>query len=89
MFTYIPRVRDRRYPIVDEERGLVFSIIMFDMPGEATSAVVNGRTMELSESQRTKRSLLLMEVFKVVGGRIRDIEAFMFNTPLGAPSGWN
>ena len=89
MFTYIPRVRDRRYPIVDEERGLVFSIIVFDMPGEATSAVVNGRTMELSESQRSKRSLLLMEVFKVVGGRIRDIEAFMFNTPLGAPSGWN
>ncbi len=89
MFTYIPKVRDRRYPIVDEERGLVFSIIMFDMPGVAKSAVVNGKTMELSESQRSKRSLLLMEVFKVVSGRIRDIEAFMFNTPLGAPTGWN
>ncbi len=89
LFTYIPRVRDRRYPIVDEERGLAFSIVMFDMPGEATTAVVNGKTVELNESQRRKRSLLLMEVFKVVGGRIRNIEAFMFNTPLGAPSGWN
>jgi hypothetical protein len=59
------------------------------MPGEATTAVVNGKTVELNESQRRKRSLLLMEVFKVVGGRIRNIEAFMFNTPLGAPSGWN
>lgn len=89
LFTYIPTVRDRRYPIVDEERGLIFSIIVFDMPGTATTAVINGKTVELTESQRLKRSLLLMEVFKVVGGRILQIEAFMCNRPFGAPSGWN
>jgi len=30
-----------------------------------------------------------MEVFKVVHGRILQVEAVMFNMPLGAPSGWN
>jgi hypothetical protein len=85
---YIPTVRDRRFPIVDEERGLVLSFIVFDMPGNIATAVIDGRTVELTESQRRKRSLLLAELFKIVGGQIREIEAFMINRPLGAPSGW-
>lgn len=88
-FTYIPRVRDRRYPIVDLERGLVLSFIMFDMPGNTQTAVVEGKAVELQEFQRRTRSLLLAELFKIEAGQIREIEAFMINRPLGAPTGWN
>lgn len=67
--TWIPRVRERRFPVVDEERGLIWAIVMFDMPTQ-------------------DRSMRLAELFKIVAGQIREIEAVMINTPLHAGSGW-
>jgi hypothetical protein len=81
-------VRDRRFPVVDEERGLVWSFVVFDIPGTVTTAVVDGQVMELPERLRQPRSILLAELFQVVGGEIRHIHAFMINRPFGAPSGW-
>ena len=68
--TYIRRVRARRFPVVDEERGLVWSLVMFDMPSQ-------------------QRSLRLAELFKIAAGQIREIEAVLINTPLGATTGWD
>jgi hypothetical protein len=34
-------------------------------------------------------TLLLSEVFKVSGGKLREIRAVMLNRPAGAPTGWN
>ncbi|MBC7957291.1 MAG: hypothetical protein H7Y33_15640 [Cytophagales bacterium] len=78
VFTYIPTVRDRRYPLIDAERGLVLGVVVFDIPG----GTFNGRLYE-------PRSILLSEVFKVVDGKIQRIEATMRNIPLGDPTGWN
>ena len=86
--TYIARVRDRRFPIVDEERGLVWAIVMFDVPGNLASAPPTADP-QIQARLRESRSLLLFELFKVENGRIREIEAFMTNQKLGAPSGWN
>lgn len=36
-FTYIETIRDRRYPVIDEERGLVLAVVMFDMPTQNRS----------------------------------------------------
>lgn len=36
-FTYIPSVRNRRFPIVDEQRGLVWAQVIFDMPTQKRS----------------------------------------------------
>ncbi|HKP57508.1 MAG TPA: hypothetical protein VJV78_12340 [Polyangiales bacterium] len=71
MFSYIEEVT-RRYIIVDEERGVVFANILFQIP------------MGLGGS----RTLHLSELFKVKSGKLMKIEAFMVNQPLGAPSGW-
>ncbi|UCH52152.1 MAG: DUF1385 domain-containing protein [Chloroflexota bacterium] len=68
LFTYITKVRDRRFFIIDEKRGLVGGIFIFDCP--------------------ETRSILLAEVFKVISGQIREIEALMVNTPYGQTSGW-
>ena len=84
---YISRVRDRRYLIVDQERGLVFAIVQFDIPGNLPA---NPPTAEkqLQQQLRQPRSLLLFELFKIESGRIREIEAFMTNEKYGTPSAW-
>jgi hypothetical protein len=85
--TYISRVRDRRYPVVDEERGLVWAIVQFDIPGDTASTPPTA-DKQLQANLREARSLLLFELFKVESGRIREIEAFMMNEKLGTPTAW-
>ena len=86
---YIKKVRERRYPIVDINRGLVWGIVVFDIPG------TNVKDRQLPEGSiqhdlRAKpRCLLLHEIFKIEDGLIRDIDAFMTNAPLNATHGWS
>ncbi len=85
--TYINKVRDRRYPIVDEEHGLVWAIVIFDIPGNLASTPPTA-DVQVQQQLKNRRSLLLFELFKVENGRIREIEAFMKNVPYEAPSAW-
>jgi hypothetical protein len=85
--TYISHVRDRRYPIVDPERGLVFAIVQFDIPGNRASTPPTA-DRQLQTRLREARSLLLFELFKIENGRIREIQAFMTNEKFGAPTAW-
>jgi hypothetical protein len=84
-FVYIPEVRERRYPIVDEERGVVVAAIAFYIPGGDYKRVINSQ-----ETMRhyDPRSLFLFEAFKIVDGKIAKIEATMRNVPLGTSMGW-
>lgn len=85
--SYISRVRDRRFPVVDETHGLVWAIVLFDIPGNLASLPPTS-DKQIQAKLREPRSLLLFELFKVESGRIAEIEAFMSNVPLGASSGW-
>lgn len=82
---YIKAVRDRRYPLVDEERGLVWGIAAFNIPGGPYVRTVGG---ESEQAVRPPRSLLVAELFKIDSGRIDDIVVVMRNLPLGGPTGW-
>ena len=62
-----------RVAAVDEELGIVLLRMDFG-PG---SSRVAGDT------------LMVWEAFKVYGGQIQAVEAFMKNMPLGTPSGWD
>ena len=75
--THIKAVPERRYPVVDDERGVVLSMVLFDVPADA------GAT-----PPREARMLLLAEVFKISGGEIRQIETVMHNLPYGSTSAW-
>lgn len=75
--SFITKARGRRYPIVDEARGLVVAAAELDVPA-GPPAAGNG-----------PRSVLVYMLFKLDGGRIRAIEAFVRNAPLGASSGWD
>jgi hypothetical protein len=89
-FGHITGVRDRRYPIVDEERGLVLGIVVFDQPGARRRFEFAGvGSFELPPPARQPTSTLIAELFKVVGGEIRAIEVVLNWFPYGIGSGWS
>lgn len=79
-FTYITKVRDRRFLIIDEERGLVWGIFLLDCPGNVGS--------ESLGALKNPRTVFVAECFKIISGQIRQIEVLMVNTPFGSKSGW-
>jgi hypothetical protein len=68
---------DRRYPVVDEERGIVLSIVRFGIKGGAQS-----------QSTATTNDRLVAEFFAVKRGYIQEIQAVLFNLPDAQPTGW-
>lgn len=95
-FNYITDIRDRRVPVVDEERGLVLMWAYFDIPGNidvgdgpwGPSDTPSPDGKKRVDTRKIPRSLYIAELFKVVDGGIRDIEAIMFNQDLGSKSTW-
>jgi len=87
--SYIKKVRGRRYPVVDENRGLVLGIVQFDVPGRQSETIQSAEDSQENAFRTRPRTLLLYEIFKIEDGLIRDIEAFMSNAPLGASLGWS
>lgn len=86
LLNYITNIRDRRYPIVDEARGLVMAIVCFDVPGLSDPVALTRDTN--APGALGARSVHLFELFKVESGRIREILAFFRNGPLGLTHGW-
>jgi hypothetical protein len=81
-YAYIEALRDRRFPIVDVERGLVVCHLVFDHPGDLARA--SGDLVI-----RSPNSMLFTEVFKIVEGRIDEIWALGSGPlPYGSCTGW-
>ena len=80
-FPQIERIRDRRYPVIDTDRGLVLGLVCFDHPGPARAGPVSPRFA-------APNSYFIWELFKVSGGVIRHIEAIMAMFPYGMRPGW-
>jgi hypothetical protein len=68
---------DRRYPVVDLERGIVLSIVRFGLKDGAKS-----------QSTATANDRLVAEFFAVKSGKIQEIHAVLFNLPDAQPTGW-
>ncbi|MGO9094344.1 MAG: hypothetical protein ACLQGV_03905 [Bryobacteraceae bacterium] len=87
--TFITQVRERRFPIVDEERGLVYATIFFDHGGGVkTVKMTNGTTFKVPPPYDTPYTFLIGELFKIKNGKIQQIEAVLLPVPYGMPSGW-
>ena len=81
-YAYIEALRDRRFPIVDVERGLVVCHLVFDHPGDLPRA---GGDLVI----RSPGSMIFTEVFKLINGRIDEIWALGSGTlPYGSRGGW-
>jgi len=68
---------DRRYPVVDTERGIVLSIVRFGIKDGLKS-----------QSTATANDRLVAEFFAVKNGQIQEIHAVLFNLPDAQPTGW-
>jgi hypothetical protein len=68
---------DRRYPVVDPERGIVLSIVRFGIKDGSKS-----------QSAATANDRLVAEFFAVKSGKIQEIHAVLFNLPDAQPTGW-
>jgi hypothetical protein len=68
---------DRRYPVVDEERGIVLSIVRFGLKAGAKS-----------QSVATSNDRLVGEFFAIQNGQISEVHAVLFNLPDAKPTGW-
>jgi hypothetical protein len=87
--TFISEVRGRRFPVVDEENGLVLAFLSFDHSGRIKSVpLTDGTTLHVPPPFDTPYSFLIAELFKIKDGKITQIEAVLLTTPYAMPSGW-
>jgi hypothetical protein len=83
------RFRERRFPVVDEERGLVYSMIFFDQAGKITSVKrADGKTYPVNSPYDTPYTWMTRELFRKKNGKIYRVEAVLLPVPYGMPSGW-
>ena len=87
-FQFVTRIRDRRFVVVDQERGLVLAFVFFDHAGNIlTVTLSNGKTIPIGVTRPWTWEIA--EMFKVERGLIRQIEAVLGEVPYGMNSGWS
>lgn len=69
---------DRRYPVVDEERGIVLTILRFGKLDGAQNA-----------SSVTAYDRIVGEFFSVKSGKIQEVQAVLVNRQDAKPTGWD
>lgn len=86
-FRFDDRLRDRRYPVIDEERGLVMAGGFIDHSGRLQKiTLTDGRVIETLF--KTPHSYCLLELFKIVDGKIRQVESVFTDVPYNMPTPW-
>jgi len=89
-YSVISQVRSRRYPIVDEERGLVYAIVLFDHPADKAIVDVPGvGKVTVPPTYRVPSTFIAPAVFKIRGGKILRIDMLERVVPYGMSSGWD
>jgi hypothetical protein len=79
------RIRDRRYPLIDEKRGVVLASGFFDHANTFDRyTLTDGR--EMRTVLKWPNSITLLEAFKIRNGRIWRIEAVFTYVPYFMPS---
>ena len=85
-FRFVTRIRDRRFPVIDEPRGLVFAFAFFDHDGTVRDyALADGTPRSGIDRPFT---WMIAEAFRIERGLLTRIEALMAEVPYGHRSGW-
>jgi hypothetical protein len=86
----ITKVRERRFPIVDEERGLAYAILFFDHAGLPEVKLPDGTIRKIEGPPfNAPFCFMIGELFKIKNKKITRIEAIVIEVPYGMPSGWS
>ncbi len=87
MLKTIYNIKPRRVPVVDEERGTTWGIYNFNHRGVLKVQLKDGSIRNSYE--QTPNSMPICEIFKIKGGKIRDIVAVATHVPYGLGDGWS
>lgn len=90
-FVFDNEVRGRRFPVVDEEKGIVFAQGFFDHAGTAkfhTDTNGNKVPMGGGGGGDLPNSIMINEIFWIKNGAIQHVAANIITVPYGMPSGW-
>jgi hypothetical protein len=80
-------IRDRRFAVIDEERGLVFVLGFFDHDATLRSyTLADGRTVK--QTRTGPWTWEIAEMFKIQDGKIMRVEAIVNTGIYGMKSGW-
>src|SRR5579862_2252427 len=80
-------IRDRRFAVIDEERGLVFVLGFFDHDAQLRSyTMANGKTVK--QTRTGPWTWEIGEMFKIQDGKIMRVEAIVNTGIYGMKSGW-
>ncbi len=90
MFQYIREIRPRRFLLIDEERGVVYTMVMFQHPGNVTGLADVGQAVQRTPTSIIvyPNSMAMTESFRIRGGKITHIIAQMVMLPYRQPPGW-
>jgi hypothetical protein len=87
---YVNRVRNRRYMMIDEAKGIVLASAIFDHDGTE-----NSQTQTKKDDRPSLMSVLVAsnttmvgEFFKIEDGKIVHLQAIMSNLPYGTKGAW-
>jgi len=88
----VQNIHDRRYPVVDQERGVVWAHVVFDQGTVNQGVLSDGRPYAFRGFNRPS-SILVTEAFLIENGKIRRVEMvgpgvqYHLNSPWGGLSG--
>jgi hypothetical protein len=84
-FAFVTTIRDRRFPVVDRERGLVLAFGFFDHNGRLKDLhLTNGQTTP--SPVHAPSTLEISELFQIDHGKIDQVEAVLQSVPYGMRS---
>jgi len=86
-YRYDDALRGRRFPLVDEERGIVLAHGFIDHSGKLGEYELTDGTRVASPIRRP-HSYYLAEAFKIRDGAIEQVEAVFHTVPYRMPSPW-
>jgi hypothetical protein len=85
----VTSIHNRRFPLVDIERGVVFAYSIFDMDGSVpTITLTNGETVNMRAFAGRQSSIDVTEAFKIENGLIRRVEMIGSSVPFHPNSAW-
>ena len=89
-FSGFAKVRDARPLVVDEKQGLVLNLAFYDNEGDVKSVAVAGvGNVAVPVEYRRAFTFMAPQLFKIEGGKIREIEGLSWAMPFGMhPAEW-
>lgn len=87
-YIYDDRLRGRRFPLVDEEKGIVLAAGFIDHCGKVVDVTWTDGVTRTKSVFHFPHSFALMEMFKIAGGKIAGVEAVFITVPYHMPSPW-